>query len=131
MKTRPILACVAFFLAILAIASDKLTALSTDPRRLDLSFYHPGLVREPLPAPVGATPRSVILFIGDGMVGQTPAARYQSILEAGKDHTGLPVALYAFGPGALEFTGVTDNTQVPQRIARLLGIRGFPRQIGK
>jgi alkaline phosphatase len=47
----------------------------------------------------------------------------------GKDHTGLPVPLYAFGPGALDFTGVMDNTQVPKRIAKLLGIKEFPRQI--
>jgi alkaline phosphatase len=62
---------------------------------------------------------------------QDPNAMVLNLKWTGKDHTGLPVPLYAFGPGCLEFTGVIDNTQVPQRIARLLGIRGFPRSLGR
>lgn len=37
------------------------------------------------------------------------------------DHTGNPVPLFAFGPGAEQFTGWLDNTDVPRIIARLMG----------
>ena len=46
-------------------------------------------------------------------------------------HTATPVPLYAFGPGADKFAGVYDNTQIPKRIATLLGIKDFPRIISK
>jgi alkaline phosphatase len=62
---------------------------------------------------------------------QDPSAMVLHLKWTGKDHTGLPVPLYAFGPGCLEFTGVIDNTEVPLRIARLLHIRGFPRTLGR
>jgi alkaline phosphatase len=45
-----------------------------------------------------------------------------------KGHTGLPVPLYALGPGAARFMGVQDNTDIPKKIAQLLGIRPFPRR---
>jgi len=41
-------------------------------------------------------------------------------------HTGLPVVVYAFGPGAEYFTGVYDNTDIPKKFAQLLGIEPFP-----
>ncbi len=44
-----------------------------------------------------------------------------------KGHTGTPVPLYALGPSAWQFAGVCDNTDIPKRIARLLGLRPFPR----
>jgi alkaline phosphatase len=37
-------------------------------------------------------------------------------------HTGSPVPLYAFGPGAERFAGVRDNTEVPHILADLLGL---------
>ncbi len=37
------------------------------------------------------------------------------------DHTGDPVPIFAFGPGAEHFTGWLDNTDVPRIIARLMG----------
>jgi len=46
-------------------------------------------------------------------------------------HTATPVPLYAFGPCADKFAGVYDNTQIPKRIAALLGIKDFPRIISK
>lgn len=46
-----------------------------------------------------------------------------------KGHTATPVPLYALGPGAEEFSGVYDNTEVPKRIAKLLGIKDFPKII--
>ena len=44
-----------------------------------------------------------------------------------RGHTGLPVPIYAFGPAAGTFTGVYDNTEVPKKIAKLLGIKSFPQ----
>ena len=44
-----------------------------------------------------------------------------------KGHSGTPVAVYALGPGAGQFAGVQDNTEIPRKIARLLGINPFPR----
>ncbi|MFA5251023.1 MAG: alkaline phosphatase [Phycisphaerae bacterium] len=45
------------------------------------------------------------------------------------NHTGTPVAIYAYGPGAHIFTGVYDNTEIPKKLARLLGINQFPKTI--
>jgi alkaline phosphatase len=41
-------------------------------------------------------------------------------------HTAADVPLYAFGPGSKHFSGVMDNTEIPKRIAGLLGIDIFP-----
>jgi alkaline phosphatase len=41
-------------------------------------------------------------------------------------HTGQPVPLFAFGPNAIRFTGVQDNTDMPKHIASLLALKGFP-----
>ncbi len=46
-----------------------------------------------------------------------------------KGHSGLPVPVYAFGPGAEIFGGVYDNTEVPKKFAGLLSIKSFPRMI--
>mgnify|MGYP006280760361 CR=1 FL=1 len=37
-----------------------------------------------------------------------------------RHHSGIQVPVYAYGPGALRFTGVMDNTQIPQRMSELL-----------
>lgn len=37
-------------------------------------------------------------------------------------HSGAPVALFAYGPQAMRFTGMHDNTEVPRLIAEALGI---------
>lgn len=58
------------------------------------------------------------------------AAETQGELElswATKSHTALPVPLFAYGPGAAIFSGVYDNTDVPKKIAKLLGIKSFPK----
>jgi alkaline phosphatase len=44
-------------------------------------------------------------------------------------HTGSPVPLWALGPGAAHFAGVQDNTDIPRKIARLLGLRPFPKRV--
>ncbi len=46
-----------------------------------------------------------------------------------KSHTASPIVLYAFGPKADTFTGVLENTDVPKKIAALLGIKPFPRKM--
>lgn len=43
-------------------------------------------------------------------------------------HTGIQVPLFAFGPKAMEFTGMYDNTDVADKMAALLGIKEFPVQ---
>ena len=39
-------------------------------------------------------------------------------------HTGIPVPIYAFGPHAIQFTGMMENTDIPKIIASLLNL-GF------
>lgn len=41
-------------------------------------------------------------------------------------HTATPVKVFAFGPGADRFAGEMDNTDIPKRIADVLGIERFP-----
>lgn len=40
-----------------------------------------------------------------------------------KGHTGVPVPLYAFGPGSERFAGLVDNTDIPNRMAELWGVK--------
>ena len=44
------------------------------------------------------------------------------------DHTAANVPIYAYGPGADQFAGVLDNTDIAKRIAKLTGIKTFPVQ---
>jgi alkaline phosphatase len=44
---------------------------------------------------------------------------------ATKGHSGCSVPILADGPGADDFSGILDNTDVPKRIAHLWGIKGF------
>ncbi len=46
---------------------------------------------------------------------------------ATKSHSASPVPLYAFGPAAEMFAGVYDNTEIPKKFAKLLGIKAFPK----
>ncbi|MEL6820234.1 MAG: alkaline phosphatase [Calditrichota bacterium] len=41
-------------------------------------------------------------------------------------HTGEPVAVFAYGPHCLNFTGVYDNTGIPKKTASILGMDNFP-----
>lgn len=45
------------------------------------------------------------------------------------NHTGVPVPLFAFGPAALKFTGLQDNTEIPRKIGRLIGLSNFPQNL--
>lgn len=38
------------------------------------------------------------------------------------DHTGIAVPVYAFGPGADQFTGFMENTDIAKKMMRLLGL---------
>ena len=42
-------------------------------------------------------------------------------------HSAMPVPIYAFGPKTDIFAGTYDNTEVPKKFARLLGITPFPK----
>jgi len=44
-------------------------------------------------------------------------------------HSAMPVPVYAFGPKAEVFAGTYDNTEVPKKFARLLGITPFPKAL--
>ncbi len=44
-------------------------------------------------------------------------------------HVAMPVPIYAFGPKAEVFTGTYDNSEVPKKFARLLGIKLFPKAV--
>jgi alkaline phosphatase len=41
---------------------------------------------------------------------------------ATRQHSGVPVPLFAYGPGAGRFTGLHDNTEISRLIAEVLGI---------
>lgn len=43
-------------------------------------------------------------------------------------HSGAPVGVYAIGCGAEQFSGVMDNTDIPQRIAAISGYRNIPTE---
>lgn len=44
-----------------------------------------------------------------------------------RGHTAAAVPVYAFGPGAGLFSGSMDNTDIPKKIAALMGINDFPK----
>ncbi len=44
-------------------------------------------------------------------------------------HTAAMVPIYAFGPGAEQFTGTLDITEIPVRLGELMGITDFPAVI--
>ena len=46
-------------------------------------------------------------------------------------HSGVPVPVFVYGPHAEKFMGWYDNTEIPKRIANILGISDFPRKILK
>lgn len=44
---------------------------------------------------------------------------------ATKSHSAVNVPIFAFGPGAEAFGGVMENTDIPKKIAKLWGVKGF------
>jgi alkaline phosphatase len=53
---------------------------------------------------------------GDCKTGQVTA------LYTSSDHTAVAVPVYAFGPGADQFTGFIDNTEIARRMMKLLNV---------
>ena len=45
---------------------------------------------------------------------------------ATKGHSGNPVPVLAYGPGSEAFAQILDNTEIPKKIAQLLGVKTFP-----
>ena len=45
------------------------------------------------------------------------------------EHNGNAVPVFAYGPHAERFMGWYDNTEIPKKIANILGIPDFPRKI--
>jgi alkaline phosphatase len=48
---------------------------------------------------------------------------------SGGQHTDSPVRILAFGPGAKQFAGKMDNSDIPKRIAGILGMGTFPKYV--
>jgi alkaline phosphatase len=46
-----------------------------------------------------------------------------------KNHTAADVAIFAYGPGAEDFAGVMDNTDIAKKIAKLTGVSPFPQAL--
>ncbi len=68
-----------------------------------------------------------MLVVGDhatGALSIDPASTAdQLVVRWGSDgHTGEPVPLFAYGPGAERFAGLQDNTELARKIAGLLGV---------
>ena len=59
------------------------------------------------------------------ITGEEGGSSKPEVKWSSKGHTAMPVAVYAFGPGAEEFSGVYDNTEIAKKTARLLGIDDF------
>jgi alkaline phosphatase len=58
------------------------------------------------------------------MIGIVLSARVGDKWTA-KGHTATPVPVFAFGPGAGALAGPMDNTDIPKRIAKVLGIKSM------
>jgi alkaline phosphatase len=75
--------------------------------------------------------QTLVLVTADhetGGLGITGGERIRNRMDARFStfrHTGAPVPLFAFGPNAVSFTGVLDNTHIPVLLARYLGLDGF------
>ena len=71
--------------------------------------------------------RTLVLVTGDhatGALAIDPASTATRLVVrwSSDQHTGEPVPLFAYGPGAARFAGVQDNTEVARKIAELLGV---------
>ena len=64
-----------------------------------------------------------------GGVALTGKGKHESgvnVVFATGSHTAIPVPLFAFGPHAIRFTGMKDNTEIASICGRLLALPGFP-----
>jgi alkaline phosphatase len=63
---------------------------------------------------------------GLGINGGTLDGKDVTVGWTTRGHSAVPVPILAFGPGAETFMGVNHLTDVPAKIAALLGIKNFP-----
>jgi len=71
--------------------------------------------------------RTLVLVTGDHATGalaiDAASTADRLVVRWSSDgHTGEPVPLFAYGPGAGRFAGLSDNTELARRIASLLGV---------
>ncbi len=64
---------------------------------------------------------------GLGLVGGDYALGQADVRWTHDYHNSNLVPVFAFGPGAEEFTGVFDNTELARKIAAALGLEPLPR----
>lgn len=76
------------------------------------------------------TPGTLVVVTADhetgGMVISGGDEKNVEISWASKHHSGTPVIIYSYGPHAISFTGVMDNTDIPKIMGRLLNLNNFP-----
>ncbi len=65
---------------------------------------------------------------GLGIIGGTIPGDELKCGWLSKDHTALMVPIFAFGPKAMMFTGVHENTEIPSILAKILAIDKFPQR---
>lgn len=70
---------------------------------------------------------TLVIVTADHETGGLAITGNDSISWGTKGHTGVTVPLFAYGPGADRFSGVLDNTDVPNIIAELWAVKQFPR----
>ncbi len=77
--------------------------------------------------------RTLVLVTADhetgglNIIGGSPVGGQFEVAWATDRHTGQPVPLFAFGPHALRFTGLKDNTEIPKIVAELLKLDHFSK----
>lgn len=65
---------------------------------------------------------------GVNIIGGAQKKKKVKLAWATDRHTGQPVPLFAYGPHALRFTGLKDNTEIPKIVAELLRLEKFPKK---
>ncbi|MCG3119535.1 MAG: Alkaline phosphatase [bacterium] len=64
---------------------------------------------------------------GLNLLDGSPASGQFEVAWATDRHSGQPVPLFAFGPHAMRFTGLKDNTEIPKIVAELMNLDNFPK----
>ncbi|MGH7597456.1 MAG: alkaline phosphatase, partial [bacterium] len=64
---------------------------------------------------------------GLNIIDGSPAGGQFEVAWATDRHSGQPVPLFAFGPHAMRFTGLKDNTEIPKIVAELMKLDNFPK----
>jgi alkaline phosphatase len=64
---------------------------------------------------------------GLNIIGGSQVDKQFELAWATDRHTGQPVPLFAFGPHAMRFTGLKDNTEIPKIAAELMDLDSFSK----